>query len=180
MKALPLLKHNIDYLLNLRQQSRRDLASWVRQSTDKKKIDPWISQIFTSPTREFQIKYLDRIADFFGLTVYQLFQPGLEGSTVAERRKAGERRTGRDRRVSHIMGQLRAALVPTSSQITEADVADFLRLRSLTAESRVEIRRQIDVLARSEREAVAPVPKRRVVDKREDATKPAASRGPRR
>src|SRR3990167_4215581 len=98
MKANLLLKHNIDTLLNARRQTRHDLAVWVRQSTDKKKVDPWISQIFTQQDREFQLKYLDRIADFFGIAVYQLFQPGI--SPFTERRKGTQRRSGRDRRLS--------------------------------------------------------------------------------
>lgn len=98
MKASVLLKHNIDTLLKARHQTRHDLAVWVRQSLDSKKVDPWISQIFTRPNREFQLKYLDRIADFFGIAVYQLFQPGI--SPLTERRKGTARRSGRDRRVS--------------------------------------------------------------------------------
>lgn len=98
MKASVLLKHNIDTLLKARHQTRHDLAVWVRQSTDAKKVDPWISQIFTRPDREFQMKYLDRIADFFGIAVYQLFQPGI--SPLTERRKGRDRRGGRDRRIS--------------------------------------------------------------------------------
>jgi len=98
MKANQLLKHNIDTLLKARRQTRRDLAAWVRQSLDPKKIDPWISQIFTNPEREFQMKYLDRMADFFGIAVYQLFQPGI--SPFTERRSGTTRRSGHDRRIS--------------------------------------------------------------------------------
>lgn len=98
MKALPLLKHNIDTLLDARNQTRHDLAVWVRQSTNRKRVDPWISKIFTTADAEFQTKYLDRIADFFGIAVYQLFQPGI--SPLTERRSRSNRRTGRDRRIS--------------------------------------------------------------------------------
>lgn len=98
MKANLLLKHNIDTLLKARRQTRRDLAAWCRQSINPKIIDPWISQIFTDPDREFQMKYLDRMADFFGLEVYQLFQPGI--SAVTERRSGTERRVRADRRIS--------------------------------------------------------------------------------
>lgn len=97
MKAVSLLLHNIDAILNRRGQTRHELAVWVRQSVDKKKVDPWISGIFTKANREFQMKYLDRIAGFFGLEVYQLFQPGI--STASERRKGIERRGGMDRRI---------------------------------------------------------------------------------
>ena len=98
MKANALLKQNIDTLLRARGQTRRELACWVRQSVNPKKVDPWISQIFTQPNREFQTKYLDRIAEFFGLAVYQLFQPGI--SSVTERRRVVDRRRGQDRRIS--------------------------------------------------------------------------------
>ena len=98
LKADALLKHNIDALLRARRQTRHDLAVWVRQSTNRKVVDPWISGIFTRQSREFQTKYLDRIADFFGIAVYQLFQPGI--SPFTERRKGTQRRSGRDRRLS--------------------------------------------------------------------------------
>src|SRR3990167_5291086 len=98
MKANHLLKSNIDTLLHKRGQTRRDLAMWVRQSIEKRKVDPWISHIFTNPDNEFQMKYLDRIADFFGLAVYQLFQPGI--SHLTERRAGHERRSGQDRRIN--------------------------------------------------------------------------------
>ena len=98
MKALPLLKHNIDQLLKARRQTRHDLAVWVRQSMDRKKVDPWISKIFTQADAEFQMKYLDRIADFFGIAVYQLFQPGI--SPLTERRTRLDRRSWHDRRIS--------------------------------------------------------------------------------
>lgn len=99
MKALPLLKHNIDTLLARRGETRRQLAEWVRQSTDKKKTDPWISRIFTREEREFQIKYLDRIASYFGIEVYQLFMPNI--SSLTERRSGRDRRSGVDRRIGH-------------------------------------------------------------------------------
>lgn len=40
----------------------------VRQSTNRKIVDP-VDQwgVFTRPDREFQMKYLDRMADFFGI-----------------------------------------------------------------------------------------------------------------
>lgn len=104
MRADSLLKHNIDAILKARGQTRHDLAVWARQSTDRKKVDPWISGIFTRPNREFQFKYLDRIADFFGLAVYQLFQPGI--SPLTERRAGHERRNGQDRRISARRGDL--------------------------------------------------------------------------
>jgi hypothetical protein len=93
MRANELLKYNVAALLIVRHQSRKDLAQWCRRS------ESWISKIFKEPRREFPNKYLDRIADFFGLATYQLFQPGI--STSSERRRNGDRRKGRDRRISH-------------------------------------------------------------------------------
>lgn len=134
MKALPLLKHNIDTLLKARHQTRRELAQWVRQSMDTKKIDPWISHIFTNPDAEFQMKYLDRIADFFGIEVYKLFQPGI--SSVTERRKGGNRRTTVDRRISRAFAMVNGP--------TEADLLS--RLQLLTPDERQKLDHWIDVL----------------------------------
>ncbi len=100
MKAHYLLKKNIDTLLRARGQSRHDLAVWCRRG------DSWISQIFTNPERELPLKYLDRIADFFGIATYQLFQPGI--SPLTERRKGQDRRSGQDRRVSRAFPQAQA------------------------------------------------------------------------
>jgi hypothetical protein len=97
MKANTLLKHNIDTILRARGQSRKDLAFWCRRS------ESWISKIFRSERRELPIRYLDRIADFFGIAPYQLLQPGI--SAVTERRRR-ERRTGRDRRLGHKQREL--------------------------------------------------------------------------
>lgn len=91
VKAVALLKHNIDALLKARGQTRRDLARWCRRS------EGWLSQIFSDDERNLPLKYLDRIADFFGLVTYQLFQPGI--SPLTERRVM-TRRSGRDRRIS--------------------------------------------------------------------------------
>jgi transcriptional regulator with XRE-family HTH domain len=94
LKAHYLLKKNVDALLKARQQTRKELAFFCRRS------EAWISKIFGSPNRNIPLKYLDRIADFFGLATYQLFQPGI--SPLTERRKGKDRRTGRDRRVSRV------------------------------------------------------------------------------
>jgi DNA-binding Xre family transcriptional regulator len=94
MKANFLLKHNIDTLLKARGQHRKDLAQWCRRT------EAWISKIFTDDKRGVPLKYLDRIADFFGIATYQLLQPGISGLT--ERRSRIERRTVRDRRVSNL------------------------------------------------------------------------------
>ena len=134
MKANLLLKHNIDTLLKARHQTRRDLAAWVRQSLDPKKIDPWISQIFTNPDREFQMKYLDRMADFFGIAVYQLFQPGI--SPLTERRSGTERRQRSDRRIS-------AAVL--SEKPGDVDVMSLIRALSTAGRQRA-LRHLVDLV----------------------------------
>lgn len=91
LKAERILADNISTLLRARGQSQHDLAQWCRHS------DVWLSK-FLRHEREIQLKDLDRVADFFGIATYQLFQPGI--SPLTERRKGGERRSGRDRRIS--------------------------------------------------------------------------------
>ena len=112
MKAHYLLKKNIDALLTARGHTRHDLAVWCRRG------DSWISQIFTNADREVPLKYLDRMADFFGIATYQLFQPGI--SPLTERRKGADRRSGRDRRVSHLGQQIQATMTPVAANVTEA------------------------------------------------------------
>lgn len=92
IKAHHLLKQNIDALLKARGQKRKELAGWCRRS------EGWLSQIFTDDDRNLPLKYLDRIAEFFGLATYQLFQPGI--SPLTERRSGIDRRKGKDRRIS--------------------------------------------------------------------------------
>ena len=103
IRAVQLLRENIGALLAERRLKQKDLASWCGHS------EAWISA-FLREEREIPVKELDRIADFFALATYQLFQPGISRST--ERRHA-QRRVGRDRRVSQdrrIMRQTAAEL----------------------------------------------------------------------
>lgn len=87
-----MLAENIGALLKARGQKQKDLAGWCRHS------EVWISAILAGK-RVAHMKDLDRIADFFALATYQLFQPGI--SQVTERRSRKERRSGHDRRVGH-------------------------------------------------------------------------------
>jgi transcriptional regulator with XRE-family HTH domain len=119
LKADRLLKHNIDALLKARGQTRHDLAFYCRRS------DAWLSKIMDAEEdRNIQLEYLDRIADFFGIATYQLFQPGI--SPLTERRSGLDRRAGRDRRIS--------AAVPTSQRPGDVDLMDLIR--ALTREGR--------------------------------------------
>lgn len=92
MRADLILLENIGHLLRKRGYQQKDLADWCGHSAK------WISQILNGE-RHLRVVEYDKIADFFGLAVYQLFQPGI--SPLTERRKRGERRSGEDRRVSH-------------------------------------------------------------------------------
>lgn len=96
LRALVLLRRNISSLLDARKESQTALARWLQK--DKS----WINK-FLNETREIQLKDLDRIADFFGIATYQLFQPGI--SPLLERRH-GERRAGRERRISHAQREM--------------------------------------------------------------------------
>lgn len=96
MRASNLLKENIDALLKAHHQHRKDLAQWCYRG------ESWISKIFKHANREIPLKYLDRIADFWGLKPYQLFQPGIARSTERrqlQRRSAVERRVGQRERI---------------------------------------------------------------------------------
>lgn len=163
MRATLLLKRNIDTLLKARGQTRKDLADWCRRS------EGWISQILkdppaVGPERGIPIKYLDRIADFFGIATYQLFQPGI--SAITERRKSGERRKYTDRRISRAF--------PSVNGPSDADL--LRRLQLLTPKEREKIDGWIDVLRLGRvDERSLEVPR----DPRESKT-PAGSTAPRK
>ncbi len=115
MRADELLKHNIDALLRARGQSRGELARWCHQSRS------WADKFMTEGRRGIPAKYLDRIADFFGIATYQLLQPGI--SPLTERR-SGTRRTGRDRRISNAV---------LSQRPGDVDLMDIIRALSRPA-----------------------------------------------
>lgn len=91
MKANRLLAENITTLLKGRGQKQKDLADWCGHS------QVWIGAIL-SGKRDARLQDIDRMADFFGIATYQLFQPGI--STLTERRLM-ERRAGRERRIGY-------------------------------------------------------------------------------
>lgn len=133
MRANQLVKENVKTLLSLRHQHAKDLAQWCYRS------ESWISKILKEARRKFSISDLDRIADFFGIATYQLFQPGI--STLTERRLQHERRTGRERRIGRsqqLMVEVAAELsrvrspkaheeAPLSAKNVETLVASFER-----------------------------------------------------
>lgn len=92
LAATRMFSENVSALLHGRGLKAKQLATWCRKSEN------WISKILKNKSQA-RMEDLDRIADFFGLATYQLFQPGI--SRVTERRHSTDRRSGRDRRVSH-------------------------------------------------------------------------------
>jgi len=94
LKALHILRSNVRGLLLKRKESEALLATCLgfkhRSSLNK---------FLNSERAGFQMWRLDRLAAFFGLPVYQLFQPGI--TPLTERREGKDRRSGHDRRVGH-------------------------------------------------------------------------------
>lgn len=132
MRADLLVKHNIDHLLSARRLGRKDLAQWCGRS------ESWISKIMKEDRRDFPMKYWDRIADFFGVAPYQLLQPGI--TPLTERRKSGERRSGKDRRAGR-RAEHQQTMLASDLSLTAEDVAFLLRVRSLKKVDRVELER---------------------------------------
>lgn len=148
MKADALLKHNIDALLRARGQGRVELSRWCRRSRS------WLDKVYSEQRREIPLKYLDRIADFFGLATYQLFQPGI--SPLTERRSRTERRTGRDRRLRSHLPQPGTIVTHEIASLKPEDVSDLLLLRTLSASARADLRKTIDEQRRAGRRARKP------------------------
>ena len=93
-RADVLLSTNIRALLRTRGLDDQALAIWCGHKP------AWISKILNGE-RGVKIRDLGKIADFFGLTVAELFQHGIDPLTErrkAERRSGTERRIGQDRR----------------------------------------------------------------------------------
>lgn len=110
LKALYILRQNVRDLLLARKESE----AWLAQCLGFKHRSS-LNKFLNSERAGFQMSRLDKMAAFFGLPVYQLFQPGI--SAVTERRTGVSRRSGRDRRVGHAHRQaagLRAAIEPLS------------------------------------------------------------------
>jgi transcriptional regulator with XRE-family HTH domain len=88
-----LLAQNLQALLRGRGVNDRELAVWCGHAP------AWISKILKGD-RGVRLEDLGKIAEFFGLTVAQLFHHGI--STLTERRRhqrrTVDRRTGVDRR----------------------------------------------------------------------------------
>lgn len=132
LKPQLLLAENIRTLLFRRNLDAGALAVWCGHKP------PWISKIINGG-RGVQVKDLGKIADFFGLTVAQLFQHGiseLAERRVTERRAGADRRTGQDRR-QPIEGRLHPDVqprFPPRRVFDEAGKVQRLRLGSRSPE----------------------------------------------
>lgn len=93
MKARLLLARNLHAILTARGQNQTDLAQWCHKKSS------WINKILAG-TRPLHIDDFDRVADFCGLNVYQLFSPGV--SHLTERRRLVDRRGAKERRIGHV------------------------------------------------------------------------------
>lgn len=165
MKATLLLKQNIDHLLKRRGQTRREMAMWTLQTVEATRADSWASHLFGKAgyhTKHIPSEYLGRIASFFGLQVYQLFQPGI--SPLTERRSGADRRTTGDRRLS---ARARGVTTPRLSvSVSAEDEVVLADLRELSYEDYQRVKGWIAVarLARSSGQETAPPPVPRASD----------------
>lgn len=173
MKALRLLAENISALLKARGHSQHDLAQWCRHT------DVWLSAIL-SQKREIQLEDLDRVADYFGLVTYQLFQPGIARSTE---RRVSERRTNKERRIaqnSRAMLELRAeldSLGPAGKGARHGAPASPLaaELRRLTADHE---RRISQLLSQAQSGGQAAAPRLRIARPRKGGGNAGGSDAP--
>jgi transcriptional regulator with XRE-family HTH domain len=120
MTANKLLKANVQKLLELRGKTREQLAQAVGNSTN------WIDKIFRYDERTFPVKYYAPIAKFFGVEVYQLFQPGI--AEHSERRSGADRRQLPDRRFSQAV---------LSERPLDTDIIHVMRAISLLGRRQV-------------------------------------------
>lgn len=91
LRAINQLRENVRELLRRRGENQNSLAFALRRH-------PTTINKFLMGKREVQMADLDGMADFFGLPIYQLFQPGI--SRLTERRMVARRREA-DRRIGH-------------------------------------------------------------------------------
>lgn len=106
LKAQFVIIQNIRALLSVRKHSSKELATYCNHAS------PWISKIL-SGERGVQCADLDQIANFFGITVSDLFQHGI--SPLLERRVL-QRRNGIERRVRKPIIERRAPSKPPTHQ----------------------------------------------------------------
>lgn len=146
LRAVTLLRQNVLDLLRTKGYLQKDLAFAMKR-------DPTTINKFLTGKREIQLSDLDRVADFFGLATYQLFQPGISSRT--ERRSGHDRRLGRERRISHAQRQ---ALEPPTKVVSVPPeiLALAQQLEALPHEMRVLVQTMVDINP-SRRRHSAPV-----------------------
>lgn len=105
VQAHILIKQNVSALLRIRHKKAKDLAQYCHRS------ESWISKILSEPRRQFPYKYLDRMADFLGVSTYQLLQPGF--TQESERRSGFDRRRAKERRINDAL----RGMLPTAELI---------------------------------------------------------------
>lgn len=108
LKALHILRQNIRQLLAERHESAAALALHLGYKNRAS-----VTKFLNDQRTGFEMGRLDKLSSWFGLPVYQLFQPGI--SRLTERRHGSDRRSGHDRRVGHArrsVVELRASLPP--------------------------------------------------------------------
>lgn len=98
VKATFLLKENISTLIRLQGHERKALLMACGRVTGRTMSNSWLSKALSDPKRSIPLKYLDVIAEFFGVEPYQMLQPGINDYT--ERRSGKDRRGGTDRRMT--------------------------------------------------------------------------------
>lgn len=161
LKALHVLRENVRALLSARKESEAWLATCLGFK-HRSSLNKFLNRERTG----FHMWRLDRLASFFGVPVYQLFQPGIAPNTerrVSERRSRVERRIGHSHRM---LGMLRAEVdsahprtergrdVPTPTQVAAKRLTDDYERRLFALFSQAEPGRQ----TASARKARARVP----------------------
>lgn len=112
-KSLYILRENVRTLLHARKEEQKTLAEWCGH--DKS----WMNK-FLNEGRGIRIDDFDRIAAFFGIETYQLFQPGI--SRLTERRMLSDRRQNTERRIGH-QGRQFAALRVEHAKLPQVSYA---------------------------------------------------------
>lgn len=124
LKALPQLRVNIKALIERDKVTQKALAFAIgKQDSDLSKF------LGDKDDRKLTVEDLDRVADFFGVSVYQLLSPG--GSVRTERRH-GERRAGPERRVGHAKRAMRE--IAEEIEAHRADPFEGVVMAALRAE----------------------------------------------
>lgn len=168
LKARLLLARNIDAILQARGETQTALAFWCRRKSS------WINKILAGK-RPMHIDDFDRVADFLGISVYQLFQPGI--SALTERRRPGDRRAARDRRIGHRdrIDTIRDSL-PTRTQRDQQDEATLV---TSAADVQAEIEALVaDFSARASSLLAGTHPRRQAPRTRKTVAQPRQPRKP--